>query len=53
MVMSLGAQLSITTEQILSLFIVTNCGIPEIMLCCGAAIVAPKLATCKFCFDNF
>lgn len=44
-VTSYGAQLSMTMEQILSLLIETNCGIPEIVLCCGAAMVATKFAS--------
>ena len=44
-VTSYGAQLSMTIEQILSLLIETNCGIPNIVLCCGAAMVATKFAS--------
>ena len=44
-VMLYGAQLSMTIEQILLLLIETNCGIPEIVLCCGAAMVAKKFAS--------
>ena len=44
-VTSYGAQLSMTIEQILWLLIETNCGIPKIVLCCGASMVATKFAS--------
>ena len=44
-VMPYGAQLSMTIEQILLLLIETNCGIPDIVLCSGAAMVAMKFAS--------
>ena len=44
-VTSYGAQLSMTIEQTLSLLIETNWGIPDIVLCCGAAMVAMKFAS--------
>ena len=40
-----GGQLSMTIEQILLLLIETNCGIPDIVLCSGAAMVAMKFAS--------
>ena len=40
-----GAQLSMTIKQILSLLIENYCGIPKIVLCCGAAMVAMKFAS--------